>query len=138
MRLNGNINTNNEVLTERQVQNLLGKKVTRRGWLKATGAATLAIACTGVGTGLAWFTAKDVKVNPTAVAENLAVKVVEPNWDPEAAKAVVPTQVVAKDPQIGEYGGHLLRLFVRRGPHSHCDRQALRRGYSDGDWPRHA
>lgn len=52
-----------------------------------------------------------MKENKLSVANNLNVEVIEPNWDPENAKHLVPTQTVPKDPQIknlsDQYTGYL-------------------------------
>lgn len=57
----------------------------------------LAVVCTGT---LAYFTAKDVVINDFKIADGIKVKVVEPNWNPDDAVNLLPTQTVAKDPAI--------------------------------------
>lgn len=57
----------------------------------------LAVVCTGT---LAYFTAKDTVTNDFTIADGIKVKVVEPNWNPDDAVNLLPTQTVAKDPAI--------------------------------------
>lgn len=57
----------------------------------------LAVVCTGT---LAYFTAKDTVVNDFSIADGIKVKVVEPNWNPDEAVNLLPTQTVPKDPAI--------------------------------------
>lgn len=57
----------------------------------------LAVVCTGT---LAYFTAKDVVINDFKIADGIKVKVVEPNWNPDEAVNLLPTQTVTKDPAI--------------------------------------
>lgn len=73
------------------------KNISRRSLLAILGASALALSIGGT---LAYFTDSDVKVNNTTIAEDLEIEVVEPNWDPENGKKVVPTQTIAKDPYV--------------------------------------
>lgn len=57
----------------------------------------LAVVCTGT---LAYFTAKDTVTNDFTIADGIKVKVVEPNWNPDEAVNLLPTQTVPKDPAI--------------------------------------
>ncbi len=57
----------------------------------------LAVVCTGT---LAYFTAKDTVINDFSIADGVKVKVVEPNWNPDEAVNLLPTQTVPKDPAI--------------------------------------
>lgn len=57
----------------------------------------LAVVCTGT---LAYFTAKDTVINDFSIADGIKVKVVEPNWNPDEAVNLLPTQTVPKDPAI--------------------------------------
>lgn len=69
--------------------------------------------CLGAGGALAWFTATDTVENKLSVSDlgngDDTVQVVEPSWDPtdddsdgvpDAAQNILPTQTIAKDPQI--------------------------------------
>lgn len=78
---------------------LRSPQMTRRSFTKAAGALAIAGMLGTLGT-YAYFTGTDRKENELTIAQNLNVKVVEPAWDPEAAKNVVPTQHVPKDPRI--------------------------------------
>ena len=51
----------------------------------------LAVVCTGT---LAYFTAKDTVTNDFTIADGIKVKVVEPNWNPDEAVNLLPTQTV--------------------------------------------
>lgn len=73
--------------------------MSRRSFAKF-GAAVAAAAAMGTLGTYAFFTGTDRKENQVSVADNLNVKVVEPAWDPEASKNVVPGQHVPKDPRI--------------------------------------
>lgn len=57
----------------------------------------LAVVCTGT---LAYFTAKDTVINDFSIADGVKVKVVEPNWNPDEAVNLLPTQTVPKDPAV--------------------------------------
>lgn len=70
---------------------------------KNTGKAIVAggLACAlGVGGMLAFFTDTDTATNEFKIGEDLNIEVVEPQWDPENAKDLVPTQSVAKNPML--------------------------------------
>lgn len=73
--------------------------MSRRSFAKF-GAAVAAAAAMGTLGTYAYFTGTDRKENQVSVADNLNVKVVEPAWDPESAKNVVPGQHIPKDPRI--------------------------------------
>ncbi len=70
---------------------------------KNTGKAIVAggLACAlGVGGMLAFFVDTDTATNAFKIGEDLDIEVVEPQWDPENAKDLVPTQSVAKNPML--------------------------------------
>lgn len=67
---------------------------------KAAGVSAAALAIGASGASLAWFTGRDVKENKLSIAQNLNIRVVEPAWDPENAKSIVPNQHIPKDPRI--------------------------------------
>ena len=97
---------------ERERESLIApnhKDISRRRFLTIAGVSALALS--SLGGSLAYFTGTDVKENKLSVANNLNVEVIEPNWDPENAKHLVPTQTVPKDPQIknlsDQYTGYL-------------------------------
>lgn len=51
---------------------------------------------------LAYLTASDSAINEFSITEGLKdnIEVIEPSWDPEDAKDMIPTETVAKDPQL--------------------------------------
>lgn len=57
------------------------------------------------GGSLAYFTDFDIVQNDFQVADSLDIKVVEPSWDPDNAKGLVPLATVAKDPAIQNVSG---------------------------------
>ena len=70
---------------------------------KNTGKAIVAggLACAlGVGGMLAFFVDTDTATNAFKIGEDLDIEVVEPQWNPENAKDLVPTQSVAKNPML--------------------------------------
>lgn len=77
-----------------------GPSFSRRTFAKAAGVSAAALAIGASGASLAWFTGRDVKENKLSIAQNLNIRVVEPAWDPENAKSVVPNQHIPKDPRI--------------------------------------
>lgn len=86
-----------------------GNKLSRRRFLAVAGVSALALS--SLGGSLAYFTGTDEKENELSVAKNLNVEILEPNWDPENGKNIVPTEVIAKDPRVKnateEYSGYL-------------------------------
>lgn len=77
-----------------------GPSFSRRTFAKAAGVSAAALAIGASGASLAWFTGRDVKENKLSIAQNLNIRVVEPAWDPENAKSIVPNQHIPKDPRI--------------------------------------
>lgn len=77
-----------------------GPSFTRRTFAKAAGVSAAALAIGASGASLAWFTGRDTKENKLSIAQNLNIRVVEPAWDPENAKSIVPNQHIPKDPRI--------------------------------------
>lgn len=77
-----------------------GPSFSRRTFAKAAGVSAAALAIGASGASLAWFTGRDVKENKLSIAQNLSIRVVEPAWDPENAKSIVPNQHIPKDPRI--------------------------------------
>lgn len=77
-----------------------GPSFSRRTFAKAAGVSAAALAIGATGASLAWFTGRDVKENKLSIAQNLNIRVVEPAWDPENAKSIVPNQHIPKDPRI--------------------------------------
>lgn len=77
-----------------------GPSFSRRTFAKAAGVSAAALAIGASGASLAWFTGRDVKENKLSIAQNLNIRVVEPAWDPEYAKHLVPNQHIPKDPRI--------------------------------------
>ncbi len=77
-----------------------GPSFSRRTFAKAAGVSAAALAIGASGASLAWFTGRDAKENKLSIAQNLNIRVVEPAWDPENAKSVVPNQHIPKDPRI--------------------------------------
>lgn len=77
-----------------------GPSFSRRTFAKAAGVSAAALAIGASGASLAWFTGRDVKENKLSIAQNLNIRVVEPAWDPENAKHLVPNQHIPKDPRI--------------------------------------
>lgn len=70
---------------------------------KNTGKAIVAggLACAlGVGGMLAFFVDTDIATNAFKIGKDLDIEVVEPQWNPENAKDLVPTQSVAKNPML--------------------------------------
>lgn len=68
---------------------------------KNSGKAVVAAGLAGalaVGGMLAFFTDTDTATNEFEIGEDLDIEVVEPEWDPEDAKDLVPTQSVSKNP----------------------------------------
>lgn len=84
-------------------------KLSRRRFLTIAGVSALALS--SLGGSLAYFTGTDEKKNELSVAKNLNVEIVEPNWDPENGKNVVPMETINKDPRVKnitkEYSGYL-------------------------------
>lgn len=77
-----------------------GPSFSRRTFAKAAGVSAAALAIGASGASLAWFSGRDVKENKHSIAQNLNIRVVEPAWDPENAKSIVPNQHIPKDPRI--------------------------------------
>ena len=67
----------------------------KKGFLAIICACALAL--TGV---MAYLTATDQVKNLFSLADKIEIEVVEPNWNPDDAKGMLPTQTVAKDPAI--------------------------------------
>ncbi len=65
------------------------------------GALALTLAMGGV---LAYLTDTESVTNNLSLDTNLSIALTEPNWDPEAAKAMTPTMEIAKDPTITNDG----------------------------------
>lgn len=87
------------------------KDISRRAFLTLAGTSAFALSSIGSYNTLAYFSDTDTKKNDISVAQNLDVEILEPNWDPESAKNVAPTQTISKDPLIKnntkEYTGYL-------------------------------
>lgn len=66
---------------------------------KAVFAAVLVV-CLCIAGVFAYLTATDTKVNHLSIANELDIEVVEPNWNPDAAKNLEPRNTVTKDPAI--------------------------------------
>ena len=65
------------------------------------GIIAIACACVLTVAGVfAYLTATDSVSNLFGLTDKLEVEVVEPNWDPDDAQGMLPTQTVAKDPAI--------------------------------------
>lgn len=77
-----------------------GPSFSRRTFAKAAGVSAAALAIGASGASLAWFTGRDVKENKLSIAQNLNIRVVEPAWNPDNAKHLVPNQHIPKDPRI--------------------------------------
>lgn len=64
-----------------------------------------ALACAlAVGGALQFLTDHKTVTNDLALDTDLSIELTEPNWDPEAAKQMVPEKEVAKDPTIANDG----------------------------------
>lgn len=75
------------------------RAITRREVIAASAAAA-AVLTLGTSGIYGYFTGIDERRNTVSIAQNLQIRVVEPHWRPENARAVVPGQVIPKDPQI--------------------------------------
>ena len=65
------------------------------------GIIAIACACALVLVGVfAYLTATDQVKNPFGFSDKLDIEVVEPNWDPDNAQGLLPTQSVTKDPAL--------------------------------------
>ena len=62
--------------------------------------ALLCLAALAIGGVFAYLTATDTAVNKLSLATKLDIEVVEPNWNPDNAVDLLPTEEVAKDPAI--------------------------------------
>lgn len=71
----------------------------RRSLKKTFLAVVCACALTLAGV-FAYLTATDQVKNLFSLADKIEIEVVEPNWNPDDAKGMLPTQTVAKDPAI--------------------------------------
>ena len=73
--------------------------------------ALLVIACLLVSVISAYFTDADTATNTFTTGE-VSLDLLEPNWDPDNAEKIVPTQVIAKDPQILNDGSNEEYVFL--------------------------
>lgn len=62
--------------------------------------ALLCLAALVIGGVFAYLTATDTAINKLSIATKLDIEVVEPNWNPDNAVDLLPTEEVAKDPAI--------------------------------------
>lgn len=67
-------------------------------------AAGALAAMLAIGGTVAYLTAHDSVVNRFELDTNMQTMIVEPSWDPENGKGIVPTQTVAKDPAVQNTG----------------------------------
>lgn len=65
-----------------------------------------------VGSVFAYFTDTQVKTNNFTVG-NISIDLIEPNWDPENGKNIVPEQDIAKDPQVTNDGANDAYVFLQ-------------------------
>ena len=81
----------------------MNETITKRGDSNAAKRALVALLCLAVlviGGVFAYLTATDTAVNKLSIATKLDIEVVEPNWNPDNAVDLLPTEEVAKDPAI--------------------------------------
>lgn len=81
----------------------MNKTMTQRGDGNAAKRAIVALLCLAalvIGGVFAYLTATDTAVNKLSIATKLDIEVVEPNWNPDNAVDLLPTEEVAKDPAI--------------------------------------
>ena len=81
-----------ETINENEAQD---KRNLKKAFLAVVCACALTLA--GV---FAYLTATDQVKNLFSLADKIEIEVVEPNWNPDDAKGMLPTQTVAKDPAI--------------------------------------
>lgn len=81
-----------ETINENEAQD---KRSLKKAFLAVVCACALTLA--GV---FAYLTATDQVKNLFSLADKIEIEVVEPNWNPDDAKGMLPTQTVAKDPAI--------------------------------------
>ena len=81
----------------------MNETMTQRGDGNAAKRAIVALLCLAalvIGGVFAYLTATDTAVNKLSLATKLDIEVVEPNWNPDNAVDLLPTEEVAKDPAI--------------------------------------
>lgn len=81
----------------------MNETITKRGDSNAAKRALVALLCLAalvIGGVFAYLTATDTAINKLSIATKLDIEVVEPNWNPDNAVDLLPTEEVTKDPAI--------------------------------------